>query len=392
MTYDLAIIGGGLSGLLAAARAEARGASVLLVDSGVPGTIGSLGGFAQFSGAKFSLFPAGSGLAPLVGGEDQLVDLYRAMCSLFASLGFQKFIVTEEELLGKESSPEEDLAYRRYHSIVLSPDEIDALLIALTKRLHTTKIMRKKVTSLEIGSAPPFGVVLDDGSRAASRAIIVAAGRLGANLLKNAGVKESAGKGIDIGIRLDFSSCVPVAGLRCLGPDAKFIADGVRTFCLNSPGKIFHYPGLGYSVPGGVVAPGGWKASNVGVLCRLKDRAAAIDHLAKHAPDGFKQMTCSGHERDLGWDATSRNVLTDQVVRRLGGFVARLAQSGLVDLPRSYTIHYPLLDWHWPVFSLLGNLETNVPGVFAAGDVSGHARGLMQAAVMGELAAEEALG
>lgn len=51
----------------------------------------------------------------------------------------------------------------------------------------------------------------------------------------------------------------------------------------------------------------------------------------------------------------------------------------------------PLLDWHWHTFATPSSHLTSLPGVYALGDSSGHARGLLQASVSGWLAAEEYL-
>jgi thioredoxin reductase len=391
LVADALIVGGGLAGLLAAARVEQLGASAILIDVGVPNTSGDLGGFAPFSGAKFSLAPAGSGIADLLGGEEALVERYRAMCSHFADLGFPQFVVTDGELRGDENGLGSGLAFRRYHSVLMSPAEIDELLIGLSAQLRTTRIIRGRVTTVDLSSGPPFSAVIETGGRVTANALIMAAGRLGSTLLKEAGVPQGKGKGIDVGVRLGFDSREPLAGLRALGPDAKFMADGVRTFCLNSPGRIFHYPGLGYQLPGGIVAAQDWEHSNVGILYRLADRHSVLQHLAEVAPSETAPMVFRAQNGELSWSANSRRVLGRQVADAIDDFVAKLSMSGLVNLPDSFDVHYPLLDWHWPVFSRSDRLSTLVPGVIAAGDASGHARGLMQAAVMGVMAAEEAL-
>ncbi len=52
---DSVVIGGGLAGLLGALRLADAGHSVVLFDQALPQAGGRLGGFAEFSGAKFSL-------------------------------------------------------------------------------------------------------------------------------------------------------------------------------------------------------------------------------------------------------------------------------------------------------------------------------------------------
>lgn len=389
---DLVIIGGGLAGLMAAWRAEVFGLSPVLINVGVPGTAESLGGFAQFSGAKFSLFPAGTGLAPIVGGHDELVRRYEAICANYLDLGFSEFQVSPEDLLGQETHDDDGLAYRNYHSILLTPARIDELLVALADRLTRSLIKRAVVTRIEMDESESFCIHLDDGQVLGADKVIVAAGRLGSNLLKSAGIKAMAGKGIDVGVRLGFETCAPVAGLRNLGPDAKFIADGVRTFCLNSPGRIFHYPGAGFCLPGGIVAEPDWHQSNIGILCRIDDRDATLRRVENMAPSSeTSPLSFKGSSKRLEWTDHALALIGEDTASRIDVFIARLSESGLVALPPSYTVHYPLLDWHWPVFSQPGQLGTSVPGLLAAGDASGHARGLMQAALMGVLAVEEAL-
>ncbi len=392
MIYDIVILGGGLAGLSAAITAEKMGASSVLIDAGVQESGGALGGFAPFSGAKFSLFPAGTGIVPIVGSNDALVERYRSTCATFAALGFPQFEVSDSLLSGEESHLDNDLAYRRYHSILLTPNEMRALLNALAGRLCTTSIVRAAAIGLDISSRGPVEVFLANDVRVVGEHLVMAAGRLGAQLLLAAGVPQTPGKGIDIGVRLAFRSREPLAELRRLGPDAKFMSDGVRTFCLNSPGKIFHYPALGFQLPGGIVADSDSLESNVGILCRLTHREAVLARFRGLAlPTDTQALQQEASGIDLGWSASARGFLGDAVVRQLDVFVHKLSSSGMVQLPPHYIVHYPLLDWYWPVFSQPGRLATGIPNVTAAGDVSGHARGLMQAVVMGALAVEEAL-
>lgn len=390
--FDIVVVGGGMAGLMAAARAETVGLSAVLIDGGVPGTPGELGGFAPFSGAKFSLFPAGTGLSTIVGGDECLIERYRQLCAEFVGLGFPEFNLTEVEIAGREVAFERDLAYRSYHSVLLSPRRMDDLLRAMAGRLLKTRIVRGTATRLAIDERDGFKVSLSDGRDILGRRLIVAAGRLGAELLEKAGIPQTAGKGIDVGIRLGFDSCGPLAGLRQLGPDAKFMANGVRTFCLNSPGQIFHYPGLGFSLPGGVVAAADGTEANVGILLRLEDRNRELQRLRGLAGSSQRPpLRLVGSGLDLGWTEDARQILGQPVIDQIEAFVKSLSESGLVALPPRYAVHYPLFDWHWPVFSQPGRLATGVPGVFAAGDTSGHARGLLQAALMGALAVEESL-
>ncbi len=393
---EITIIGGGLGGLSAAARANQLGASVALVDEGIPGTPGGLGGFAPFSGAKFSLFPAGTGLAPLVGGEEALCALYADLIRNFAHSGVRKFDVTYDDVRGLEERSGPELCFRRYHSIVLTPNEIKTLLHFLESSLTRTAVLRARVDGIEVRQGGSFKVRLANGQSIETARLIVASGRLGSELLTAAGVPEASGKGLDAGVRLEFPDGRPLAGLRSRGPDAKFMANGVRTFCLNSPGTIFHYPGLGYQLPGGVVGNERCEGANVALLARLQDRKAALRRFdlrrRQHDGEAVAPMCFRSSGERIQWNEPCRQILTDEVLHQLDHFAHLLQENALIDLSATeYTVHYPLFDWHWPVFAQPGTLETAVKGLFAVGDASGHARGLLQAAAMGWLGAEETL-
>jgi hypothetical protein len=386
---DLAVIGGGLAGLATAKGAEAAGLKTALIDNGVPGSRGDLGGFAPFSGAKFSLFPAGSGLIPILGSSEALIQRYETACAELAELGFPQFEVSAQQLRGEEAHMSSDLDFRKYHSVVLSPSEIGTLLTRLASDLQRTQIVRAKALSVRISETSAL-IDIEGHASIQAKKLVLAAGRLGSDLLKAAGVQETRGKGIDIGVRLSFSDRSPLDRLRALGPDAKFISGPVRTFCLNSPGRVFHYPALGLQVPGGVVADENWPEANVGILYRTPRREEVLHRVSMRDGEQEGPLSQAGSGPDLGWNARSCRLLGEDVTAAIDDFIGALAASGLVELPRRYCVRYPLLDWHWPVFSMPGTLRTHAPGVFAAGDSSGHARGLMQAFVMGKIAAQEA--
>ncbi|MEX0827554.1 MAG: hypothetical protein WD005_01240, partial [Haliea sp.] len=76
-------------------------------------------------------------------------------------------------------------------------------------------------------------------------------------------------------------------------------------------------------------------------------------------------------------------------VIQLEDFISQLSDASLVDLSLSHRMHFPLIDWHWPTYAKTGSAQTSEPRLYVAGDSAGHARGLLQAAVSGWLAAEE---
>jgi phytoene dehydrogenase-like protein len=81
-TFDVTVVGGGLSGLCAALRLGTCGARVLLLDTAITGPTHTLGGFAQFSGAKFSMPPAGMGILPIAGSTEALIHAIEEVLSI----------------------------------------------------------------------------------------------------------------------------------------------------------------------------------------------------------------------------------------------------------------------------------------------------------------------
>lgn len=389
---DVAIVGGGIAGLVCATRLRIAGIESVLINSPIPGTANEFGGFAPFSGAKFSLFPAGSGLSELVGGQVVLRERYASVIGLFAASGIRKFRVDFEKHFGNENNLGDSIAFRKYHSILLTPTEINRLISFLAHSRPELPLLKLGAKRLEILDNGRFKIILADDRAITTRRLVVAAGRLGGSLLTEARVPQTERKGVDLGVRLEFSSPAPLAELRKYGPDAKFLGSRVRTFCLNSPGRIFHYPAQGFLVPGGVVAEGTVKECNVGILHRVSSKFAALGDLEARGVAhglGHGPLSFIGDSRVFALNPALRSLLPDHVTESICEFTGSLINAGVLALPPTFRVHYPLIDWHWPVFSRDGTLETAVEGLYTVGDLSGHARGLLQAATMGWIAASE---
>ena len=387
--FDTVIVGGGLAGILAAKRlSETKRLNIALVDSAIPAAKGVLGGFAKFSGAKFSRLPAGQGLVEVAGGLDELENLTSEVIEF---LGLCK----KEQVLSQDKASEidsGDLTLRSYLSILLQPDEIDQMIAVCTRKLsENVTVIQDQVVSIERRRG--FGITLTSGKELHAAIVLVSVGRSGGGLLSGLGAKEQNGKGFDIGVRLEFDQKEALAGLRNLGPDAKILRGEMRTFCLNYPGEIYYYPFEGFSIPGGIVASPSATAANVGILYRVPDKRSAL-------PEVLGKLNIISSERlanaslttgaDLGDKGDLVEIAYGRSVReKIVGFLQLLYSERLIDLDVPHRVHFPLLDWHWPVFAVGNTPHTTVNGLYVAGDSAGHARGLLQAAVSGLIAAEE---
>lgn len=141
-TFDAAVVGGGLAGVTAAARLAELGARTILIDRGLPQAGGRLGGFAKFSGAKFSLPPAGLGLVPIAGSRDRLLATIAKVLE-FLGIEHEQDDSSKDLWQGEERGLKEGTQLRSYRSIVLTPDRIDTLIEHVTDRLsHNVMVVR----------------------------------------------------------------------------------------------------------------------------------------------------------------------------------------------------------------------------------------------------------
>lgn len=389
MDSEIVIIGAGLAGLVAAIRLRQLGYEPILIDASLPDAGGEVGGFAKFSGAKFSLPPAGMGLLGVAKTE---AKLWSAINSVTEILGLDFSAI-------QKSSDKSNVipTLREYSSLLLTPDEIDSLIFRLTSILNelNVQLIRGHCDSISANEHSNILTIKQDEATIIVNCKIVfyAGGRLGTESLIKAGVVPTDTKGIDVGVRIEFFENEGLSGLRQYGPDAKFIRDNCRTFCLNMPGEVYRYPFRNISVPGGVVANKLSTKSNVGILYRTPEKIKIISNLIKvgsliRKEDlelGFRvKGTALGNSTSL-----LRDIYGEEAVSKLEEFCSYLGQNGLVDWSLEHIVHIPLIDWHWSTFAQEGTFKTTNKSIFCLGDSSGHARGLLQAAVSGWLAAEE---
>lgn len=371
-----------MAGLTASHRAAAQGLRVGLFDKNFT-VAGGLGGFAAFSGAKFSFYPAGRGLLAAAGGQTALVDTYNQVADF---LGQHSEPLANRTVTSGSEEPQGEARLRAYESVLLTPGEIELLLAGLTRLPANVDLKQERVHSItgEDGSFTIEG----DGWQTRAKKVVVAAGRTGSDLLGRAGCAPQDGKGLDVGLRLEFDDLSQVAPLRAIGPDAKILLGDTRTFCLNAPGEIYHYPAWGLKIPGGVVADAGSISANFGILHRCVSKQRLLADIISRA------LQIELLDQPIqAWGPTLQDPAIEAmygaaVAANIERLQVHLHETGLVDFDKGYRIHRPLLDWHWPVYGVGQGFETSVPGIFCVGDASGVARGLLQAATSGWLCVE----
>jgi hypothetical protein len=395
-TAEVTILGGGLAGMLAAIRLGDVGKRVILIDHSLPNAASKLGGFAKFSGAKFSYPPAGMGLLPLAGSDVALENVIEEVLDVLGISHYQRSASSDVEV--DPLAINENL--RSYKSIVLTPTQIDDLVERLTNRVlkNSTVIKGRLDTLTKFEGGWKVGLMPDDSENMfviSSKIVIYAAGRLASDVLRSAGATTRPGKGLDVGIRAEFLDKHGLTSLRAIGPDAKIIAGACRTFCLNSPGEIYYYEYNGVQIPGGVVACPEVPTANVGILYRTSEKEKLLDKIwtvyagEPNSIRAFSKVVRTGMPEFRG--TVVERLLGTQAARELEEFCISLSDARLVDWEFPHQLHVPLVDWFWDVFCQGTSHKTSLDGVYAVGDSAGHARGLLQAAVSGWLAAEEYL-
>jgi hypothetical protein len=368
-----------------------------LIDRSLPDANGQLGGFARFSGAKFSVPPAGMGLLDVAGSHSRLVETSERVLDL---LGLSDRLMPLERVVEGDVRLSESLRLRRYDSILLTRTEMSDLLDRMA-RFHTNV----RVTSAcclgfrwgdpwwELTLAPLSG---EGVTRVRARSVFFAGGRTGAHLLHGIGLQARETKGIDLGVRIELPERTGIEGLRSLGPDAKILSPHCRTFCLNSPGEMYWYAFEDIPIPGGIVADASCPHANVGLLYRASRRGqylqTTLEALRPLICSGRLRSSCQIQTMDFGdvFEVLD-HIYGHEVALALTEFKVALGSLGLVRWDRPHIVHLPLLDWYWPTAALSHTFRTSLPRFYVIGDAAGYARGLLQAAVSGWLAAEEFL-
>ncbi|MER8407568.1 FAD-binding protein [Mesorhizobium sp. M1307] len=389
---DFLVVGGGLGGLTAAYVLATAGHTVVLIDRSLPEANRSLGGFTRFSGAKFSLLPAGQGLAPVAGGVEKLHDAIHEVLD-FCELGDHPAVGSRDLLDDQPIGTEANI--RAYQSIVLTPQQVERLVERISIKVgDLVRVIDAEIDDLRRGSSHWVAFVGGE-ELVKGRVAVFCGGRMGGTLLRRAGATPQEGKGIDLGVRLEFVERESVRPLRDRGPDAKILIGPTRTFCLNYPGTIFRYAFRDITIPGGIVADPSERNANFGVLTRVQGKDERLDRvlqcLRSMPPTDYETahlLTGAPFQEKM---AILESAYGHEVVGHLNKFAETLGELGLVDWTSEHRVHFPLLDWHWDTFAVGHSHRTSQPNLFVAGDAAGHARGLLQAGVSGWLAAREAL-
>lgn len=138
------------------------------------------------------------------------------------------------------------------------------------------------------------------------------------------------------------------------------------------------------------------KSGNVGLLIRVNDKTQRLRHIEETAARLMDKILTCANETEVGLPFGNSKYLLNElygedITSQLSKFCRSMESLSLIDWSIPHQIHLPLIDWHWYTYCGEKSHRTTLNNVYALGDSSGHARGLLQASLSGWIAAEEYL-
>ena len=444
---DICIIGMGPAGLGAALQAlrAPRQRKIVCIEAGVEPeqrycaildrrgcrrvqpcqVTGGIGGASLLSAGKISSYPAGRGMAALV-GDDALLDArLRSGLELF-----REYIPLASSDISKD---QQDAASSYYHHRGLEYRYYDAQryrkvdMILGYRRMLSDLIARgteirlnTRVVDITATEGKYYVRTISKGEEqlVAAERIVIAVGRTGTGLMtrirSSLDLTRETG-GCDVGVRLEFPSSL-WPSIDQDHNDLKLHFGNARTFCVCKEGRLAPYRLDDMFLLEGFSDPD-FKTgfSNLAIVLRvdpnpLKDRMDILGEVkerllaqTKGVPVRQRLDSYLSGTNQIGSERTPASItywrwgnahlcfptdVAEALQQAVGYFVERIFSPTMYS---SISVFAPELDYYWPRFRLLPGFSTFQSGVFLAGDCSGHFRGILQAFSSGLMCSEQAL-
>jgi len=444
MVYDVAIIGAGPGGIAAARKMLESEKKVLMIEAGTfnkfrrcpvlfNGTgcagcggkcqiISGVGGAcSSVSCGILSKYPAGSGLKKLL-GKEKLLELESQVLEWLGESGKNIFNVVEPDV-GQQIyrlSNNEDITIKTYQSLSVEGERFENLMNNLLTEIIQLGVeikFKQRVKDIA-NSGDGFSIVTDEDTYTAKN-VIIATGRAGNSemlkLMEGIGVKI-AGVGGYIGVRFEDRASKALVDLREKVLDPKFKRNKTRLFCFCPEGKVvaMSVPNCFAGKPIDSTEGCVWEGSPWGNFSVQKEAffGDTVDYFKweKSFVDNYMKMSGGfliGQSLKTAINDSAPEVTDSSIQKRYScGSVKKLLGAELVDEMIEFLVdvdnvfdnqiiteecHIFAPELHlWPKIVTDSHLRAQ-KGIYVIGDVSGVARGIMQAQVMGLRAAEGVL-
>ncbi len=448
--YDVIIVGAGPAGLFAALETVTRGLKVLLIDRGGDvhergsiskekrneystekiDWISGVGGAGIFSDGTLNLRPdIGGELVEFAGSEEESWSLVSYVDHHFLQHGAPKEIISPDR-------EEVEQLKRKAAAVGASFIEIPQRHIGSDKAYQVIKnfkdslmdkgvefLLRCRVDDLIVEEGICRGVLTEKGDPIRAKGVILAPGRAGSRwmekLSKEAGLKARHGP-IDIGVRVEVPRIV-MSPVTKINRDPKFhirtrtYDDFIRTFCTNDGGFVVKetyndYVGVnGHSYKG--------KSSlytNFALLVRI-ELTEPLENTSQYGRSVALMATTIGGKKPIiqrlgdlrrgrrsNASRISRNYLKPTLLDVTPGDLSMAlphrvvtdTMEGLEVLNHiipgvasdSTLLYAPEIKYYAMEMEVESNMQTNMRGLFVAGDGAGLSRDLINASATGVLA------
>ncbi len=438
----VAIVGAGPAGIFAAYELAGAGHRVIVIDMGKSVSernrrdgydlLHGMGGAGTFSDGKINFHPQVGGDLFEFMSPNQAWDLINHIESIFGSYGVTVMETSDRATRELEKSAAKAgvrfLPIRQAH---IGSDHLVELMQRLADdlaRMGVTFRMQTRVVDVLVGDGRAQGVVLESGEVIRADAVLLAAGRVGSEWTRR--IIEQLGLAVvynpvDVGVRVEIPAIV-MADIIDVCYDPKFYVraptydDQVRTFCVSPHGFVVKesYPEEGVvGVNGHSLKDRHTDNTNFALLTSINltepvesttAYGVSIARLATTIGGGRPTLQSLGdlrrHRRST-WSRLTKS--PGDVVPTLedvtpGDISMALPHRIVTDLLEALDILariIPGLDADRTLLYALelkryankprtdSTLQTELPGLYVAGDGAGVARGIGGAAATGEIAA-----
>jgi len=385
--------------------------------------VSGTGGCSLF-GSKISVFPAGGGLADILGSKELAQrKLSQAFSLLNNYLSLQKPNVTQskcksaKELFGKMG-----FKYKYYDAYLYNQEELQKSYQKIFLQLKSAGmllLLNTKLIQIDSNEDGFELVAIRNGQKIAisTKYLVLGIGRLGRSLLESLNIKLSLGgkeNQLDVGVRLEFPTDL-YSDINKYHNDLKLLFNDARTFCVCKNGKIAPYFLEGVYFTEGYYNPMCRSGlTNLGILIRLKpspQNKLIFDEIKKRAlkisdgkpcaqrlPD-YLGICVKTHKFSKSFDSSIFGIQTDvnqyfpqpisaKIKKAVHYFASRLLPSDRWD---EVIVFAPEVDYGGLFFPVNSDFSI-IPRMYLIGDCTGRFRGILQAFCSGIVCAESIIG